>query len=79
MVATVIPLVFKFVGIKMNNEDDHLAKCKKYNETVNHPLFREANRLSHLAEERLLMMGMTRKEAHDWISAWTSGAGDGIE
>ena len=51
----------------------------KYLDIVNDPHFREANRLTHKAQELLMKMGYTKRQAYDWICSWASGAGDGIE
>lgn len=51
----------------------------RYLQTVNHTNFRVASRLAHICLELLVSMGMTKEEARDWMKAWISGAGDGIE
>lgn len=50
-----------------------------YMDTINHPEFRVACALTHQAEKHLIGMGMTLEQAREWIRAWVSGAGDGIE
>jgi hypothetical protein len=48
-----------------------------YLETVNHPFFRAANSVVHMAIKWLMNMGMTKDEARHWVQSWASGAGDG--
>jgi hypothetical protein len=49
-----------------------------YLDTVNHHNFREASKKVDEAR-KLLEQIMHPCEAFDWIKAWASGAGDGIE
>lgn len=50
-----------------------------YLKVINDPEFRKANVLVHEAKARLMSMGLSDVEAYDWIKAWSSGAGDGIQ
>jgi hypothetical protein len=55
------------------------VKENVYIKTINHPSYREANRLVHHAEGLLQNMGMHKEHARAWIRSWISGAGDGSE
>jgi len=50
-----------------------------YLKQVNDSRFREANKLTHQANSLLLDMGLTKEEATEWIEAWMSGSGEGID
>lgn len=66
-----------YIARKTRQEAFNRVSSEKYLETVNNPLFREANALVIQAENRLTAMGMPLQEARNWICAWASGAGDG--
>lgn len=58
---------------------NEVNKEKEYMRVVNHPNFRCANGIVHFAEKMLIEIGMSRADAHNWIRAWASTAGDGSQ